>query len=189
MRDATMVELAAQVADADVPETLLDAETREHFQEFQRNLESQGASLDQFFQVTHQTPDDLVEMMRAEALRSVKIDLALRAVALDEQLEATPEALDDELARLAKGSGRTAAKLREELDRGGRLGALRAATTKQLAADWVLERVTYVDETGSVIDRANLDVGEVAGGATEDAEDGPEQVDQVASEHEEEEPS
>ena len=189
MRDASMAELAAQVADADVPESLLDAETRERFQEFQRNLESQGASLDQFFQVTHQTPDDLVEAMRAEALRSVKVDLALRAVALDEQLEATPEALDDELARLAKDSGRTAAKLREELDRGGRLGALRAATTKQLAADWVLERVTYVDETGSEIDRASLEVDEAPEGTEEDAEIGTEQVDRVASEHEEEETS
>jgi trigger factor len=185
MRDATMAELAAQVADADVPESLLDAEARERFQDFQHNLEAQGASLDQFFQVTHQTPDDLVEMMRSEALRAVKVDLALRAVALDEQLEATPEALDEEIAGLAKETGRTPAKLREELDRGGRLGALKAQTTKQLAADWVLERVTYVDETGSEIDRASLEVA----GAPDDAEDGAEQVDRSASEHETEEPS
>lgn len=205
MRDATMAELAAQVADSDVPATLLDAEARERFQAFQANLESQGASLEQFFQITHQTPDDLVAMMQAEALHAVKVDLALRAVALDEQLEATPEALDEELARLADGSGRSVATLRAELERGGRIGALRAATTKQLAADWVLERVTYVDETGSEIDRASLEVDDAADDAADDAgddagddtaddaaddaEDGAEQVDRSASEHDTEEPS
>jgi len=191
MREATMAAVAEQVGDAEVPESLLDAETRERFQEFQQNLESQGASLEEFFRVTHQSPDDLVEMMRTEAIRAVKVDLALRAIALDEQLEPTAEALDEEVARLAKETGRTPAKLREELERGGRLGALRAASTKQLAADWVLERVTYVDETGSEIDRDALE----ADGAAEDddtandAEHGAEQVDQSSSEHDTEEPT
>ena len=187
MRDAALGELAAQVADADVPETLAESEARERFQQFQHNLESEGATLEKFFQITHQTPDDLVAMMRAEALRAVKIDLALRAIALDEQLEATPEAVDAELARLAADSGRTPAVLREELDRGGRLGALRAATTKKLAADWVLERVSYVDETGSEIDRALLEEGD--NDAPESAADRPgdqgEQVDRSANEDEE----
>ncbi|HEV3213277.1 MAG TPA: trigger factor [Acidimicrobiales bacterium] len=185
MRDATMAELAAQVADADVPESLYDAETSERFQEFQRSIEGQGSSIERFLQLTHQSPDDLVAIMRAEAMQSIKVDLALRAVALDEQLEVSPEALDEELTRLAGASGRSAATLREELDRGGRLGALRAATTKQLAADWVLERVTYVDETGSVIDRALLEDDE----APDDAGDGAEQVDQSSSEPDQEEPS
>jgi len=187
MRDAALGELAAQVADADVPEALVESEARERFQQFQHNLEAEGATLERFFQITHQTPDDLVAMMRAEALRAVKIDLALRALALDEQLDATPEAVDAELARLAADSGRTPAVLRQELDRGGRLGALRAATTKQLAADWVLERVTYVDETGSEIDRALLEADD--NDTSESAADRPgdqgEQVDRSANEDEE----
>jgi FKBP-type peptidyl-prolyl cis-trans isomerase (trigger factor) len=124
-------------------------------------------------------------MMRAEALRAVKVDLALRAVARDEGLDATPEALDDELARLAKATGRSATTLREELDRGGRLGALRAATTKQLAADWVLERVTYVDPVGSEIDRAILEDDD----APDEPADGSEQVDQTPSDQASEEPT
>jgi trigger factor len=189
MRDAAMAELAGQVADDDIPDTLLEAETRERFSDFQHNLESQGATIDQFFEVTHQTPDDLVAMLRDEARRSAKIDLALRAVALDEQLEPTPEAFDEELARLAVSSGHTPSTLRDELARNGRLGALRAAVTKQLAAEWVLERVTYVDETGSVVDRSLLesedasDDTSVAGGTG--TGDGAEQVDQTAIEHEE----
>ena len=139
-------------------------------------------------------------MLRDEARRASKVDLALRAVAAEEHLEPTPEAMDEEIARLAEGSGHTPASLRDELARNGRLGSLRAAVTKQLAADWVLERVTYVDETGSVIDRALLEA-ESEDEAGEDAEAGTasdavtaadddtsgvaEQVDQTPDEHEE----
>jgi trigger factor len=189
MREAAMAELAGQVADADVPDTLLEAETRERFSDFQHNLESQGANIEQFFQVTHQTPDDLVEMLRQEARQSAKIDLALRAVALDEQLEPTPEAFDEELARLAASSGHTPSSLRDELARNGRLGALRAAVTKQLAVDWILERVIYVDETGSVVDRSLLeaedDEDDTSPGSGDDAADDAERVDRTANEHEE----
>ncbi|HEV3328378.1 MAG TPA: trigger factor [Acidimicrobiales bacterium] len=189
MRDAAMAELAGQVADVDVPDTLLEAETRERFSDFQHNLESQGATIDQFFEVTHQTPDDLVAMLRDEALRSAKIDLALRAVAQDEQLEPTPESFDEEIARLAASSGHTPSSLRDELARNGRLGSLRAAVTKQLAADWVLERVIYVDETGSVVDRSLLEADEDGDDTTDGADggtgEGAEQVDQTANENEE----
>ena len=180
MRDATMQELASQVADVDAPEALVDAETRERFQDFQRNLEGQGVTFDQFFAITHQTPDQLVEALKLEALRAVKVDLALRAIALDEQLAPTPEALDDELAKLAAQGKRTPDKLREELERNGRMGALRAETTKQLAADWVLERVTYVDETGSVVDRGLLEADDDAEEGADGAEGDAERVDRSA---------
>jgi trigger factor len=193
MRAAAMQSLADQVADAEVPEPLLDSETSERFQEFQRSLEQQGATLEQYFQATRQTPDDLVAMLRGDALRSVKVDLALRAVALDADLEATPEALDEEVVRLADQVRRTPAKLREELERNGRLGALRAEVSKQRAADWVLERVTYVDETGAEIDRSLLAddaPDDAAGPAGAEADGGPsgaaEQVDQSDSDETEE---
>jgi trigger factor len=189
MREAALAELAGQVADTDVPEALFEAETRERFSDFQHNLESQGATIDQFFQVTHQTPDDLVEMLRQEARQSAKIDLALRAVALDEQLEPTPEAFDEELARLAASSGHTPSALRDELARNGRLGSLRAAVTKQMAVDWILERVIYVDETGSVVDRSLLEAedggDDTSGEPGDDGGDDAERVDQTANENEE----
>jgi trigger factor len=198
MRDEALAELAGLVGDDDVPEALLEVELRDRFSDFQQTLGAQGATIDQYLQITHQSADDLVEMLRGEARRTSKVDLALRAVAVEEDLEPTPEALDEEIAKLAEGSGHTAAGLREELDRNGRLGSLRAAVAKQQAADWVLERVTYVDETGSVIDRELLEAAdegaEEADGAGEDADvaadgddtaDTAERVDQTPDEHEE----
>lgn len=190
MREATMSELASQVADADAPEALVDAELRSRLEDLQRTLEAQGMSFDRFFAVTHQTPDDLVEAVRIDALRAVKVDLALRGVAADEDLAPTPESLDEEIATLAAARREKPAALREQLERNGRLGALRGDATKRLAAAWVLERVVYVDETGSVIDRSVLeDADEPDGGAPDDAPgvagEPAERVDQGAGETEE----
>jgi trigger factor len=152
MRDATMAELATQVADADVPDALVEHETSERFAEFQRSLERSGMTFEDFFRITHQDPEEFANLLREEAQRGAKIDLALRAVAAQEQLAPTDAELDAELERLAKSVRRSPAKLRDELDRSGRIGALRAEKGKSMAADFVMEHVIYVDPAGAEID-------------------------------------
>jgi trigger factor len=190
MREATLAELASQVADADAPESLVESEARERFEELRSNLERQSVSIEQFMEITHQTPEDLVAAMRDDALRAVKVDLALRAVAAEEELGADDEALDEEIVTLSGQVGRTPAQLRDELARNGRLGSLRAETTKRRAADWVLERVTYVDETGAEIDRAALEEPDEPPTGTDGDDDGApgddEPLDRVASDETEE---
>lgn len=151
MREATMAELATQVADTDVPDALIEHETAERFSEFQRSVERAGMSYEDFFRVTHQDPEEFAAMLRDEGTRGAKVDLALRAVAAQEQLEPSAEELDAELERLATSVRRSPAKLRDELERAGRIGALRAEKAKSMAADFVVEHVTYVDPEGAEI--------------------------------------
>ncbi|HUD70168.1 MAG TPA: trigger factor [Acidimicrobiales bacterium] len=180
MRDATMAELATQIADADVPDALVEREAAERFREFQQTLEGSGMSYDDFFRISHQDPEEFANVLREEAHRGAKVDLALRAVAAQEQLEPTAEELDAELERLAKSVRRTPTKLREDLERNGRLGALRAEKAKSLAADFVMEHVTYVDPTGAEIDSTLLEGGPDDGEA--DSVEGLDALDQSEDE-------
>jgi trigger factor len=148
-------------------------ETRESLAEFQRYLESMKMTYERYFEVTGQTPDQLIEMMQGDARRAVKLDLALRSIAAEEGLEPTQEQLDEELEKLAKSSGRTPDKLRDELERSGRGGAIRAQKIKEMAADWVLERVTFVDEAGAEIDRSYLEADEDEATTESDGPEGP----------------
>jgi trigger factor len=157
MREATFASLASQIADDEVPASLLDAETRDRLAELEQNLEASKITVDTYLSVTRMTVDQLIESLREDARRAIKVDLALRAVASEEQLDATDEEVAAELALVAAQRRQKPEKLRDELDRAGRLGALRSGTTKTKAADWVLERVTYVDETGAEIDRSLLE--------------------------------
>jgi len=179
MRDATMAELATRVADDEVPDALVEHETSERFDEFQQSLQSSGMSYDDFFRITHQDPEEFANLLREEGQRSAKVDLALRSVAAQEQLEPSDEELDAELDRLAATVRRSPDKLREELERSGRLGALRAQKAKSLAAEFVIERVTYVDPEGAEIDPALL-----VGGPLDEADttDAPDALDQSQDE-------
>jgi trigger factor len=170
MREATMSELASQVGDNEIPEQLLDAETRDRIQDFQRRLEASNLGFESYFRATGQSPDEFVELVRLDARRAIKIDLALRAVAAEEGLEPTTDDIDDEVRRIAEEIRSTPERLRDELDRSGRMGSLRAEKAKSTAADWVLERVTYVDETGAEIDRTLLETDDTADSGEQDAE-------------------
>jgi trigger factor len=165
-----MSELASLVGDNEIPEQLLDAETRDRIQDFQRRLEASNLGFESYFRATGQSPDEFVELVRLDARRAIKIDLALRAVAAEEGLEPTTDDIDDEVRRIAEEIRSTPERLRDELDRSGRMGSLRAEKAKSTAADWVLERVTYVDETGAEIDRTLLETDDTADSGEQDAE-------------------
>ena len=48
-----------------------------------------------FLQVTNQTSDQLLEALRTDALRAVRVDLALRALVREEGLEPTDGEVDE----------------------------------------------------------------------------------------------
>lgn len=157
MREATYGELAGQVGDADIPEVLLDRETHDRAEELEHNLARSRITLDTYLSAMHLTVEQLLDMLRDDARTAIKVDLALRAVAQAEALEPSDAALDEELANLAADRKEKPEQLRDQLVRAGRMGSLRSALRKQMASDWVFERATFVDETGSVIDRTLLE--------------------------------
>ena len=75
---------------------------RERVHDLGHRLDEQRLSIDQFLQATGRTGDDLVAEIREEARRSVKADLALRALAEAEEIEVTDDEFDDR----ARGDGR-----------------------------------------------------------------------------------
>jgi trigger factor len=184
MREATFAALASQIADDEVPDSLLDAETRDRLEELEQNLAASKITVDTYLAATRTTVDQLVESLREDARRAIKVDLALRAIAMFEDLDATDDELAAELERLAAQRRQKPQKLRDDLDRAGRMGALRSGISKTKAADWVLERVTYVDETGEEIDRSLLDDDDTTVGG-EPLDQSPATTDETTDETEE----
>ena len=122
--------------------------------------------------------------LRAGAERSVKADLALRALADAEDLQVTDEELDQYFESMAAQTGLKAKQVRDRIDRSGRLPAVRSEQRKAKAMAWLLDHVELVDENGEQIDRKALQVGtgtEASGDAplSADSDDGDETVDSV----------
>lgn len=155
-RDAMLMALSDLVPESEVSETLVAAETEERLHDLGHRLGEQNLSLETFLQVTNQTPEVLLEKLREDARRAVRIDLGLRAIAREEGLEPTPEEIDEELEKTAASMATDADVLRTNLRDTGRTVAFSAEVAKMKASRWLLEHVTFVDPQGVEVNRELL---------------------------------
>jgi trigger factor len=174
-RDASLVALSELVAEEAAPEVLINAETNERLHDLGERLGAQKLTLEMFLQVTNQTPEDLLATLRQDAVRAVRVDLAMRALVAAEHLDATPEEIDEELERTALSMGVAVDILRENLRNSGRVVNFSAEVSKMKASKWLSENVTYVDPEGVEIDHAMLradqsDEGDETGAETDETD-------------------
>jgi trigger factor len=155
LRNGTISALV-QLVDEDAPEPLVDAEVERQVHDLHHRLESQGATIPQYLQAIGQTEETLLAEMRQSAQESVKADLALRAVAEAEELEATDAEVGTEIDRLAERVGQKPEQLRRQLERAEQMAAVRSDVRKSKALEWLVEQVVAVDDEGHPIDRSLL---------------------------------
>jgi trigger factor len=155
-RDAILMALSELVVESAVPDALVQDETNERLHDLGHRLEQQKLNLEMFLQVTNQTSDQLLETLRGDAVRAVRVDLALRALVKAEDLAPTDDEITKELETTAEAMNVTADLLRENLRDTGRLITFRAEVAKMKASRWLTDNVTYVDPDGLEIDRALL---------------------------------
>ena len=155
-RDAMLMSVGDLVPETEVSDTLVGAETEERLHDLGHRLGEQNLSLETFLQLTNQSPDELLEKLRDDARRAVRIDLGLRAIVRAEGLEPTPEEFDEELVKTAASMSTNADVLRANLRDTGRVVAFSAEVAKVKASRWLLEHVTFVDPQGVEINRELL---------------------------------
>jgi len=155
-RDAMLLALGDLVSVDLVPDVLVDSETNERLHDLGHRLSEQKMNLEMFLQVTNQSPDQLLATLREDALRAVRIDLAMRALVKAEHLDPSQEEIDDELESTAKAMNTEADVLRENLRNTGRVVSFNAEVAKMKASRWLSENVTFIDPDGVEIDREML---------------------------------
>lgn len=155
VREETIKALTELVAE-DAPEPMLRPEMERRLTELARRLETQGATVAQYMEASGMSEEDFVNALREEAASGVKADLALRAVAEAEGLDATDDDVDDEIRRLAERMQRKPAEVRRELERQDAIATVRSDVRKAKALEWLVEHVEIVDEEGHPVDRSLL---------------------------------
>jgi trigger factor len=151
-------EALAKLVTEELPEPLINHEVQHRAQDFAMRLQAQGLTPEQWFAMSGTDSDQLTAELKEAADTAVRVDLALRAVADAEGLEATEDDLDEEIAQVAERVNEKPAKVRTEFERGGQLAAVRSDIRKRKALDWLLERVEIVDPQGQPIERADLEI-------------------------------
>lgn len=86
----------------EIPDPMVDHRAQQMIEDYSQRITSQGISFEQYLAMTGMTVDILKAQAMEGALRQVKTDLALGAIAEAEKLEVTEADIDAECARLAE---------------------------------------------------------------------------------------
>jgi trigger factor len=159
LRNQTVDAVVELVAD-DPPEPLVQQELERRAHELSHRLEAQGATIPQYLEATGQTEEQLVSELRQGAVVAVKADLALRAVADAEEIDATDEEVDAEIGRMAERLGQKPAQVRRQLESAEQMPAVRSDVRRSKALEWLVDHVEIVDSGGHPVDRALLSPGQ-----------------------------
>ena len=85
----------------EIPEAVVEREIQFQINRFAQQLQMQGMSLNQYFEMTGQNIEKMRESIKESAEKSVKRDLVLNEIAKVEKVEATEEEVNTELDRTA----------------------------------------------------------------------------------------
>ncbi|WP_054706875.1 trigger factor [Bacillus sp. JCM 19041] len=111
VRDA-LLEKAAEQAEINVPEAMVTSETDRMLQEFGQRLQSQGMSLDMYFQFSGQTEEDMREQFKEDAGKRVRVNLTLEAISEAENVEVSEEEVEEEVQKMADMYQRSADEIK-----------------------------------------------------------------------------
>ena len=89
-------------ATMEIPAPMLDTQVRQMVNDFAQRLQMQGLSFEQYMQFTGATPEQLLDQMRPQAQERIESRLVLEAVVAAENIEATEEDFQEEMAKMAE---------------------------------------------------------------------------------------
>ena len=137
-REDQAVEKAVENAQMEIPEAMIDTEANQMANDFAQRIQQQGLTMDQYFQFTGVTAEQMIEELRPQALKRIQTRLVLEAIVAAQNIEVSEEKFMEEIEKMAKAYGMEADKL---------LGFMGDREKEQMKADMaVQEAVTFVAE-------------------------------------------
>ena len=132
------VEKAVANATMDIPEAMIDTQVRQQFEDMSYRMQSQGLTMEQYFQFTGLTEEKMMEELRPTAIKKIETRLVLEAIVKAENIEISEEKFEAELVKMAETYQMEVAKLKELLGENEK---------KQMKQDMaVQEAVTFLVE-------------------------------------------
>ncbi len=107
------VEGAIANAQMDIPEPMIELQTKQMADDFARRIMQQGLTVEQYFQFTGMTEEKMMEELRPQAEKQIKTRLVLEAVVAAENIEVSEERLEEELKKMADAYQMEVDKLKE----------------------------------------------------------------------------
>ncbi len=137
-KEDAVLEAIIEEAQMEIPEPMIETQTRQMAEDFARRIQSQGLSMEQYMQFTGSTSESILEQMKPQALKRIQSRLVLEAVAAAEKLEASEEDYEEEVKSMAEAYQMDIDKVKELLGENGRKQVMQDICVKK-AVDFVTE--------------------------------------------------
>ncbi len=107
------VEQAIKNASYEIPDAMVDTQISQMANDFAQRIQSQGLTMEQYYQFTGMTEEKMNEEFKPQAVKRIETRLVLEAIAKAENIEISDEKLDEEIAKMAEAYKMEADKLKE----------------------------------------------------------------------------
>ncbi len=112
--DAVLEKILENIS-VEIPEPMIEEQTRQMIQEFAGRISGQGLSFEQYMQMTGMNFDALMGQMKPEAEKRIRTRLMLEEIAKEEKLKATAKDIEKEIENMASMYQMEADKVKEML--------------------------------------------------------------------------
>ena len=145
-KEDAAVDKVIENAQMDIPEAMLMTQCRQMLDDFSRRMQSQGLSMDQYFQFTGMTADKMMEDMKPQALKRIQTRLVLEKVAEAENIQPSEEEITEEIQKMADAYKMEADKIREAIGESG---------LEQMKKDMAVQKaVTVIADAAVEVEKA-----------------------------------
>ena len=142
-REDEAVEKAVENASMEIPDAMIRTQVDQMVDDFARRMQSQGLSMEQYFQFTGLTLDKLMEDMKPQALRRIQTRLVLEKIAEVENIQPSEERVEEEFDKMAEMYKMEKDKLKELIG---------DAELEQMKKDMaVQDAVTYIADAAKEV--------------------------------------
>ena len=114
-KENAAVDKAIENAQMEIPDAMVDTQVRQMINDFASRMQSQGLTMEQYFQFTGMTVEKMQEEMKPQALKRIQTRLVLEKIAEVENIQPTEDEVNEEISKMAEMYKMEADKLKELL--------------------------------------------------------------------------
>ncbi len=137
-KEAAVIEAIVKDSDMEIPEPMLETQQRQMVDEFAQRIQMQGLSMEQYFQFTGATYEQMIAQVKPQAEKRIQSRLVLEAIVKAENIEATDADYEEELKVMAEAYQMEVDKVKELLPEKS-IEQIKKDIAVRKAADFVVE--------------------------------------------------
>jgi len=134
-----IVSKVTNAAEVEVHDVMIEQELDDMMEDFSSDVQRQGLDLNKYLEMTGMTEESLRADWRDKAEERVKGRLVMEAIAEAENIEATPEEVDNEIKKAAEATGRDFEEVKQIFQMKGTTGSLKKRILIGKTIDWLTE--------------------------------------------------